>query len=150
MAKDGNYPVNLYAWTDIGTTEILTYFFIDPETGLPTDPAFTVAGVRYEALLNPPTLDKSLLTEQLIKDSLVVLGVSNDASSNFAFNFTLAGFEPMILAFPMDASGNDITGEGTAGFASNVLTPEPCTLALVGVGAIGAVCMRRRRPVGKV
>jgi hypothetical protein len=98
-------------------------------------------------LLSPPTLDSSLVTQQLIEANLVPLGTSSNAAGDFAVNFTLQGFEPLILAFPFDSAGQEITGEGTAGFASNVLIPEPVTSALVlaGLSGIGVLARRRSR-----
>ena len=142
VAKSGFYPVAEYTLADLGTTEVLTYFFIDPATGESTTSAFEVSAVRYEALLEPPTLNKDELTEDLIRQNLTLLGTSTDTANDFAFNFTLQGFEPMILGFPLDAMGAKITGEGTAGFASNVI-PEPTTICLLGFG--GLALKRRRR-----
>jgi len=45
-AIDGLYPIAGYDLTDLGTMESLTYFFIDPATGLRTTPAFAVSSVR--------------------------------------------------------------------------------------------------------
>lgn len=142
VAIAGFYPVVEYTPADLGTTEILTYFFIDPATGTTTTPAFEVSAVRYEALLDPFALYPSVPTESLIRDNLTLLGTSTDAANDFALNFTLEGFEPIILAFPFDAIGNEITGEGTAGFASHVV-PEPATLSMLALGGIGL--LRRRK-----
>lgn len=142
---NGFYPVYNYGLSDLDSTVVLTYFFIDSSTGLLTTPAFDVAAVRYEGLLEPPTLDKSQLTWDLILENLVPLGTSTDLASNFALDFTLRGFEPIILGFPMDEAGNEITGEGTAGFGSTVLVREPPTLLLFGMGAFVALVYFHRR-----
>lgn len=153
-AIGGIYPVTNYASADLGTTKVLTYFFIDPNTGQRTTPAFEVSAVRYEALLEPPTSDPCELTEALIRANLTLLGTSTDAAHDFALNFTLQGFEPIILGFPLDAGGNEIIGEGTAGFVSSVLLPDVIptvsewgliilTLLLLTAGVV--VIWRRRR-----
>jgi hypothetical protein len=149
VAKDGFFPVAEYTSADLGTIEALTYFFIDPATGqkTQTQPDFEFSAVRYDALLQPFTLDKNQLNEASIRANLVTIGTSSDAASNFEIPFTLQGFEPIILAFPLDANGNEISGEGTAGFASNVLaTPEPTsTLGFLALGTLGAASTLKRK-----
>jgi hypothetical protein len=83
------------------------------------------------------------LTQTLIEEHLTVLGTSTDIANEFAFNFTLQGFEPIILAIPLDSSGDKITGEGTAGFSSNILIPEPTTFAILSIGALSLI--RRKK-----
>lgn len=153
VSTDGFYPVAEYTPAGLGTTTALRYFFIDPATGEPPTgecptPPFEVSAVRYEALLELPTLNKEALTVELIRQNLTLLGTSTDAWNDFALDFTLQGFEPIVLGFPLDAGGNEITGEGTAGFASHVLVPEPGALPLMlsGIGALWAMNRRRRRP----
>lgn len=152
LSMDGVYPVAEYTPAGLGTTTVLRYFFIDTATGEPPTgecptPPFEVSAVRYEALLELPTLNKEELTEELIRQNLTLLGTSTDGWNDFALDFTLQGFEPIILGFPLDAGGNEITGEGTAGFASHVLVPEPGALPLMlsGIGALWAMNHRRRR-----
>jgi len=144
VAKDGAFPVETYVLADLGSTERLTYFFVDSSTGLRTNPGFAVSSVEWDALLTPPTLDPNALTEALIQSSLTPLGISTDSANDFAFDFTLQGVEPLIIGFPLDAAGNIITGEGTAGYAMNVLTPEPGTMALMALGVLGAAFLRKR------
>ncbi|GCA75599.1 hypothetical protein MiTe_02435 [Microcystis aeruginosa NIES-2520] len=150
VGKDGFFPVAEYTLADLGTIETLTYFFIDPVTGqkTQTQPDFEFSAVRYDALLQPFTLDKNQLNEASIRANLVTIGTSSDAASNFEIPFTLQGFEPIILGFPLDANGNEISGEGTAGFASNVLvsTPEPTsTLGFLALGTLGAASTLKRK-----
>ncbi len=138
VAEAGNYPVTLYTPADLGSTKSVTYSFMDLATGNPTPPAFALSSVRYEALLDPSVLVGGTYTESEIRQKLTFLGTSSDAASNYALNFTLQGFEPIILGFPLDALGNEITGEGTAGFTSNVaVVPVPAAVWLFSSGLLG-------------
>lgn len=65
-------------------------------TGVPvTHPA--IHSVTYEANLDPHT-----------PDVFVPLGTSFDPASNFAMPFTIAGFEPLVVARPFDAAGHPV------------------------------------------
>jgi len=152
-ARKNGLVVAKYTLADLGSVETLTYIPIDPTTGLRTQTPlpFTFSSVRYDALLEPFTLDADQLNETSIRANLVTIGVSSDAANDFAVPFILQGFEPMILAFPLDANGNEVTGEfgldGIAGSASNVLsTPEPTsTLSLLALGTLGAASTLKRK-----
>lgn len=149
-AKDDNYPTNLFPPSDIGKPEILTYFFIDPSTGLPTNesPGFTVSSVLYEAILSPPTDDPNLLTQDLIDKSLTVIGQSSDATRNFPVTFINPGFESVMIAFPYDANGVRIDGEGTASFvidAPYIIEPTTFQLMLAGGAALWIACRCKKR-----
>lgn len=61
---------------------------------------------------------------------MAFLGSSSNSADNYSILFTLQGFESQILAFPLDASGNEVTYpsaslDGIAGTASNVLVLVP-------------------------
>ena len=142
VAEDGVVPVSTYTTADLGTTRTLTYFFIDPVTDELAPAPFEVTAVRYEALLEPPTMIEANLTIPLIQAHLVVLGTSFDVGGDFAFDVVMEGFEPIFLGFPLNALGQDIEGEGTAGVVANVLIPEPAGLGLAGLALLG---VRRRR-----
>ncbi len=133
----------------IGSTETLTFQFIDPATGLPTSgPA--VASVLYEANYDPnsPT-------------TFVPLGTSTDVAGNFDFAYVVTGQEPVINAIPMDASGNPIVISGVDGDNDAqgggllVTVPEPSTLTMFTLGFLscGAYAYprcRRRGSGGKI
>ncbi|MGH9459742.1 MAG: PEP-CTERM sorting domain-containing protein [Vicinamibacteria bacterium] len=145
---DGLFPLATYTSADLGSTEMLTYFFIDPVTGQRTQPGPPVSAVRYEALLQPPTLDPNQLTFELIIQNVSLIGISTDASTDFAVPFLLTGFEPLILAFPFDSEGQEITGEGTAAFASHVI-PEPSTMVLLSLGVLALSGFSRPAAAGQ-
>jgi len=137
-ALGGDYAVSLFP---SGTTESLTFFFIDPDTGVPTSSGPVVSSVLYEVTADPSS------------SVFQFLGVSSDSSSNFALPFTIPGFEPFIQATPFDAFGSPIVISGVdgnnvaVGFVVNIAqgeVPEPTTLSLLGLG-IGMQAMRRWR-----
>jgi len=137
-----SFTVATYSTNDLGRNEYLSYRLIDPATGKLTStlPDFTFASVAYYALLKPYTLDTSAITEAGIRANWTFLGGSSNPVDNYSISFTLQGFEPQIFAFPLDASGNEVTDasgsiDGVAGFASNVLFPVTGPLPILGVGA---------------
>jgi hypothetical protein len=147
------YPLYRYDGADPPLLS-MDYSFIDPATGLDTSAAFVPFQVRYQVLSFPGSIDPSLFVgldeagiESLIRPLLTEIGSSTDASNRFRINFDVAGFEPILFAFPFDASGNEIRGVATAGWISTVQVPEPSTwtVLIIGFGAIGANLRRRRR-----
>jgi hypothetical protein len=139
----------------IGETVDVTFSFL--EAGGPA-----VSAVRYEVNVDP-SLD---LTDP---GSMQLLGVSTDAANQFKFSWTIAGFEPLILATPLDAFGNVIftedyvTGDYPAGaptaFRTNIsaaigtVIPVPAPSAgMAGLGLMGLMAggrvLGRRRYVG--
>jgi hypothetical protein len=89
---------DLSAHTQPGQSVVLSYQLLDINTGLPVaaDP-FGIASVRYDGHLDlslPPTFS--------------FLGTSSDSANNFAFDWVVSGFEPMIKATPLDAAGREI------------------------------------------
>ena len=84
-----------------GVDTLLTFRFVVAGTGEPVRVPGLVS-VRYEKQTDPPT-------ELPVFE---VLGVSSDAASDFAFPFTLGGFEPLIRAVPLDGLGNPLVVTG--------------------------------------
>jgi len=121
-------------FTGPGTTVTLTFDFVDPSTGLPTTGP-TVASVEYMANLDPNTA------------TFVPIGTSTAAE--FAFSFTVSGFEPQIIGIPLDEAGAPIVIEGfggandAPGLAVALLAPEPSTYLLMGVGFAALAAGRR-------
>ena len=151
MGINGTFPVVPYTDSELGNEITLSFLFVDPATGHETTSPYQIASVHYEALVTPPTLDKSLLSESYILSHLVDLGTSSDSQNNFAFNTTLLGFEPQYFAFAYDSSGTAFSSNGIDGFASTVNVPEPASLAQMSVGLIalftGVMGQRLRRPL---
>lgn len=138
VAIGSDYPVsNLPALS----TTLLTFFFMDSQTGLP-DIGPAVTFVVYEANLNP-----------LTPNVYTPLGISSDAAAQFALPYTVAGFEPLIRAHPFDAIGQPvfIGGEGgenvAVGFGVVINgVPEPSTILFVSsaILALGSFARARR------
>lgn len=149
---DGAYPVLTYQPSEIGRTLGLSYFFLDPATGQRISAPVQIASVRYGAILTPPTLVKSDLSEAFIRQHITILGTSTDALNGFAFQTQLQGFEPMFFGFAFDAAGVEYTQERIAGFASTVAVPEPSQQVLLLSGLIALFSGRaiRRRKLGRL
>lgn len=138
---NGAYPDVLLG---TGANSVLTFQFVDSTNALPTaGPA--VSAVLYQANLDPNN-----------PSSLVTLGTSMDATSDFSLPFTLTGQEPLILATPEGPTGAPVVVSGVAGqniavgaaVALNAGTvPEASTESLLGMGLLvllGVVPVRRR------
>lgn len=140
------FPAFSYTPDMVGTSIATSFIFIDPITRNPTTPGFDVAAVSYQALLNPADLNPSQLAtmndgvvESVVRANLTPLGIVTNPANNFGGTFQLRGFEPIILAFPLNAQGSEITGEGSAAFVSTYLVPEPATWQLLLAGLIVAL-----------
>jgi hypothetical protein len=127
-------------------TVLIDFGFVNPATGLST--AGPVVG-SVEYLVN---VDPSSPTD------LVSIGTSYDASSDFSISyFASSSAEPAIEAVPYDANGDPIVITGVDGYnvAPGFVTvlydvPEPSTMVLVGIGAIGLATRQWRRRTPKV
>ena len=155
-----DFQIYEYQQDDLGTTQYLTYNVIDPLTGLPISEgsSFNIASVRYDAVLNPFTLNKGEIDETSITNNLITIGVSSDANSSFKIPFTLEGFEPVILATPLDENGNQILNSfnnlnGIADAAvylatdhsfNSQATPEPLTILGAGTAIVFGTAFKRK------
>lgn len=143
VAKNGIFGVS-YQLGEIGSQETLTFSWLNSSTLQPTlGPA--IASVRYE-IMDGPESYPNMATDR----PWLLLGTSVNSLSDFALDFTISSFEPIIRGIPLDALGNEISmlgpdGENRAyGFAIDIV-PEPSTMALVGMGLAGLVMKASRR-----
>ncbi len=131
-----------------GASTTLTFAFVDAETGNPVNVP-GVAGVRYEIQTDPPS----------DPPAFEVLGSSTDPASGFALPYVVSGFEPLIIAIPLDASGEpfELLGAGgddvSRGLAINIFLVPPIPtvsewgliiLTLLGL-TLGTIVFARRR-----
>jgi hypothetical protein len=135
----GEFPVTTF---DAGTTEDLSFEFIDASTLLPTTGP-EIGSVLYE-----------VNTDAFHPDAFSFTGTSTDASTHFALPYTFGAGDTFVYAVPFDLSGAPIfeaDGEGSGnvaiGLAINVTVPEPSTwtMMLVGVGGLGGLMRSQRR-----
>jgi len=71
----------------------LIYGLFNPSTGAPIfDPA--IAAVRYDVYSDYST------------DLMTFIGMSADGANGFPMDYTVSGFEPLIIATPLDANGD--------------------------------------------
>lgn len=127
--------------SDVGMPSLLTFTFIDPATGLPVVGP-QIGSVLYEVRPDPFNFDL-----------YVPLGRSFDASTNFAFLFTVTGIVTDVRVTPFDLSGNPIIIPGENGLnvavgdAINLATnvPEPATILLLSTGLAGFAIKVRKR-----
>lgn len=130
------FPVTEFA---AGTTVTLTFDFINPDTlELTGGPA--VDSVLYKVNIDPET------------DIFMTIGTSSSAASHFSIPYTLGFDEPFFTATPFDAFGNPIFIAGVDDFNDAIgsvvninAVPEPSTLALFCIGALGILSYCRRR-----
>jgi hypothetical protein len=133
----GSYP---YSSVADGQSTTVDFRFVDPNTLLPMA-SDVVTAVFYEVNLDPTTTD------------FVPLGTSSDASTQFALPFVVTGFEPLIRAIPLDASGTPVFMVGVDGsnvaqglvlnFSIPVAEPPTFLSLLVGLAALAG--LRRRK-----
>lgn len=120
----------------LGTSDLLTFQFLDPTTRQFTDGP-DIDFVLYETFPDPgdPTLT-------------VELGTSFDSSTDFAFEFAITDFEHVILATSFDSTGDPLFLPGIDGgnVAQSMImvfqdieipAPEPSTIALFSIGLVG-------------
>ena len=120
---------------DEGVSAMLNYRIVDAGTGT-QQPYGAIAAVRYEVNADPST---NLFTP---------LGISTDLANNFALPFVVSGFEPQIIAYPLDSAGAPVELFGFEGAEVGVATAVnilPSVSATVPLGLAGLVAVRRRR-----
>ncbi len=128
----GHYPTNR---VPPGSGTAIRFTWINPVTGAEIPPT-DVYYVEY--WINGDPNDPGQFD---------YLGVSYDAGSQFQFNTTNTGFEPVFKSQPYGFNGQPITITGVGGFnvAQGIVTeliPEPASFALL---ALGGLLPRRRR-----
>jgi len=122
-----------------GSTNVLTFDWLNPQTLLETTgPDIAAVSYAYSQTPDDPT-------------SFTFLGLSTDASSDFALSFTAFSMEEAIVATPYDAAGNpiyitDVDGSGnlSLGVAVDLVAPEPSTFLLLASGLLPLLRMKRK------
>jgi PEP-CTERM motif len=145
--EDGSWLTLAIPASASPTTVALTFGWVDPATEEPVIGGPAIAGVNYYAYVGTATTPLTTNLNDTTNWSLV--GESTVSSSGFLYDYTFPTAEQIIVAEPFDNSGNAITLGGIDGYnaalddESIVVTPEPSTLALLGLG--GLAMLRRRR-----
>lgn len=108
----------------------LTFRFVSADTG-ETISQVDINSVLYQKQTNPPTM------EPVFED----VGIGTDAGTDFAVPFEVEGFEPLIVAIPLDAGGDPLIVVGPGGWdvAQGIAINIPIEPAVPVMGNVGFV-----------
>lgn len=148
LKMDNDSIVFEYSPSEIGTPSILlTYSVVDPNTGHEVDLWEGMDKVEYysvdvvdipenlgELMYDHPNSMTYAAFHDRIRDEWVKIEESSDSGSNFEVVYTMSEdeYEPIIIAFPLDADGHEITDVGAVAFGSTVDVTTPCPYAIDG------------------